>query len=116
MNSSIKKKGLTKKSVNKNPFVQFDKWYSEANTLLKENASAMTLSTVSNNKPSSRIVYLRGKDKKGFWFFQPFFFMNKRPPGGIVYVDIFQIFVCINGRSKEVLKNKRVKFFSIFLD
>lgn len=60
---------LDTSTVDKNPFRQFEKWYSEAFALLGEDASAMALSTSSKGIPNSRIVYLRGSDKKGFWFF-----------------------------------------------
>src|SRR4051812_13532579 len=69
MDNSFKKPVLEEKSVNKNPFKQFEEWYGEAYRLLGEDASAMALTTAANNLPNSRIVFLRGSDKKGFWFF-----------------------------------------------
>jgi pyridoxamine 5'-phosphate oxidase len=60
---------LKETSVNKNPFVEFESWYGEAYKLLGEDASAMALATSAEKNPNARIVYLRGKDKKGFWFF-----------------------------------------------
>jgi len=69
MASENKKTGLDESKVDKNPRNLFEKWYSEAHGLLGEDASAMALITASGNQPNARIVYLRGKDKKGFWFF-----------------------------------------------
>jgi len=69
MDNRIKKSVLDESGINKNPFVQFEGWYSEARKSLGEDASAMALSTSVNNLPNSRIVFLRGSDKKGFWFF-----------------------------------------------
>lgn len=69
MDNSFKKPVLIEKTVDKNPFVQFEEWYGEAFRFLGEDASAMALSTSANSLPNSRIVYLRGNDKKGFWFF-----------------------------------------------
>lgn len=60
---------LNESSIDKNPFNQFEKWYGEAYKLMGEDASAMALSTESKKQPNSRIVYLRGEDKKGYWFF-----------------------------------------------
>ena len=60
---------LDEKTIDKNPFLQFEEWYGEAYRLLGEDASAMALTTAADNLPNSRIVFLRGTDKKGFWFF-----------------------------------------------
>jgi pyridoxamine 5'-phosphate oxidase len=60
---------LNENSIEKNPFLQFEKWYGEAYKLLGEEASAMALTTSVSSHPNARIVYLRGKDKKGYWFF-----------------------------------------------
>lgn len=69
MDNSFKKPVLLEETVDKNPFLQFEEWYGEAFRFLGEDASAMALSTASNDRPNSRIVYLRGSDNKGFWFF-----------------------------------------------
>ena len=53
---------------------------------MDEDASAMVLSTESNKQPNSRVVYLRGQDKKGYWFFTNY---NSR-------------------KGKELSKNKKV--------
>ena len=61
---------LDKSSVDADPFVQFAKWMNE--TLASEiiDATAMVLSTVDpENRPSSRVVLLKGFDKRGFRFF-----------------------------------------------
>lgn len=69
MDNSLKKPLLNEASVEKDPFLQFEGWYGEAYRFLGEDASAMALTTSVSNLPNSRIVYLRGSDKKGFWFF-----------------------------------------------
>lgn len=61
---------LDVKSVNKNPVLQFGKWFDEA---LQSNAlepSAMTLATISESgKPSARIVLLKGIENDQFYFY-----------------------------------------------
>lgn len=69
MDNSFKKPVLDEQTIDKDPFRQFEEWYGEAYRFLGEDASAMALSTSYKNLPNSRIVYLRGSDKKGFWFF-----------------------------------------------
>jgi len=64
------KASLDINSVNKNPLVQFGKWFDEA---LQSNAlepSAMTLATISETgKPYARIVLLKGISNDRFYFY-----------------------------------------------
>jgi len=57
-------------SVNKNPVLQFEKWFDEA---LQSNAlepSAMILATISaTGKPSARVVLLKGISNNRFYFY-----------------------------------------------
>ena len=52
-----------------NPFELFAKWYDLAIETEINDPNAMTLSTISNNKPSSRVVLLKSHDEKGFVFY-----------------------------------------------
>lgn len=57
-------------TVDDDPVVEFGKWMSQAVESKIPEPNAMNLATVSQAKrPSSRIVLLRGFDKKGFVFF-----------------------------------------------
>lgn len=64
------KASLDIENVNRNPLVQFGKWFDEA---LKSNAlepSAMTLATISETgRPSARIVLLKGISNDRFYFY-----------------------------------------------
>jgi pyridoxamine 5'-phosphate oxidase len=61
---------LSKKDVDENPVLQFEKWYNEAVTAKVGEANAMSLSTVDkDNKPHSRVVLLRDVNENGFVFF-----------------------------------------------
>ena len=53
----------------KDPFVLFKKWYDLACKTEINDPNAMTLSTISNNQPSSRIVLLKSYDKIGLVFY-----------------------------------------------
>ena len=52
-----------------NPFELFANWYHLAIETEINDPNAMTLSTISNNKPSSRVVLLKSHDEKGFVFY-----------------------------------------------
>ena len=52
-----------------NPFELFANWYELAIETEINDPNAMTLSTISNNMPSSRVVLLKSHDEKGFVFY-----------------------------------------------
>ena len=52
-----------------NPFELFTNWYDLAIETEINDPNAMTLSTISNNRPSSRVVLLKSHDEKGFVFY-----------------------------------------------
>ena len=52
-----------------NPFELFANWYDLAIETEINDPNAMTLSTISNNRPSSRVVLLKSNDEKGFVFY-----------------------------------------------
>lgn len=65
-----KKNKLDEHSVPSEPFSFFDKWMKEALQGSFLEPTAFVLSTVSKeNKPSSRVLLLKGYDDKGFMFF-----------------------------------------------
>ena len=57
-------------SVPESPFTLFENWFNMALLDDKENAICFVLSTITKiNKPSSRVVLLRGFNEKGFTFY-----------------------------------------------
>ncbi len=64
------KQTLDESDVNKNPFLQFEKWFKEAVDSKVNEPNAMTVATVSQaGQPSARIVLLRNFNEKGFVFY-----------------------------------------------
>ncbi|PHR74286.1 MAG: pyridoxamine 5'-phosphate oxidase [Arcobacter sp.] len=64
------KMSLELEDLDKNPIVQFEKWFEEATASKVSEPNAMTLATVGKNLlPSIRIVLLKLFDQKGFVFF-----------------------------------------------
>ncbi len=61
--------GLEEHEIATNPISQFDKWFNEVITSEITESNAMVLSTAFNNRPSSRVVLLKGYDENGFVFF-----------------------------------------------
>ncbi len=63
-------RGLTEKEAPRNPLPLFEKWFQEALKAQVLDANAMALSTLATgNKPSSRVVLLKGYDAQGFVFY-----------------------------------------------
>jgi pyridoxamine 5'-phosphate oxidase len=60
---------LLEQDVLDNPIKQFEKWFQEALQAKILEPNAMTLSTISDNRPASRIVLLKGVDEAGFMFY-----------------------------------------------
>lgn len=61
---------LRKEDVDENPIKQFQRWLTEALTAEVREATAMTVSTVSEQGlPSSRILLLKDVNDKGFTFY-----------------------------------------------
>ena len=53
----------------KDPFILFKKWYDLACETEINDPNAMTLSTIKNNQPSSRVVLMKSYDHDGFVFY-----------------------------------------------
>ena len=52
-----------------NPFELFNNWYDLACETEINDPNAMTISTILNNKPSSRVVLLKSQNEEGFTFY-----------------------------------------------
>lgn len=60
---------LDENGVSKDPFEQFDLWYTDAKNAGIDLPNAFTLSTAAGGNPSSRTLLLKGADKSGFVFY-----------------------------------------------
>ncbi len=66
----FKKNSLDESTAKKNPYDEFELWMNEAIKKKLHEPNAMVLSTATKKGiPSSRVVLLRGIDKKGFVFY-----------------------------------------------
>lgn len=60
---------LDKSQVLSDPIKQFESWFEEAKNSEVMEANAMVLATASNNRPSQRVVLLKGINTQGFLFY-----------------------------------------------
>lgn len=70
LRSEYSKASLDVSSVSIDPIIQFEKWFHEAMEARVLEPNAMNLSTINeDNRPSSRIVLLKGIEQNRFLFF-----------------------------------------------
>jgi pyridoxamine 5'-phosphate oxidase len=70
LRTEYKRETLDEGAVDRDPRVQFARWFDEAVTARLPEPNAMTLATVgAGGRPSARIVLLKGVDAQGFVFF-----------------------------------------------
>jgi pyridoxamine 5'-phosphate oxidase len=67
--SDYRLNGLHESELDANPLNQFKIWFDEVVQSELSEPNAMLLSTVSNGRPSGRIVLLKGVEEEGFTFF-----------------------------------------------
>jgi pyridoxamine 5'-phosphate oxidase len=67
--TDYKKDVLHRSALDPDPIQQFEKWFMEAEHLGFMEVNSMGLATVSNGRPSLRIVLLKGFDERGFVFY-----------------------------------------------
>jgi pyridoxamine 5'-phosphate oxidase len=85
------------------PFDIFKKWFDEAGEKEINDSNAMNLATVSsNNRPTSRMVLLKGYNKKGFIFYTN---LNSKKGKSIANNP----YVSLNFHWKSLLKQVRIE-------
>lgn len=62
--------GLQESDVDRDPVVQFERWFNQALEAQLREPNAMTLATVTaDGRPAARVVLLKGFDQRGFVFY-----------------------------------------------
>ncbi|PWJ58933.1 pyridoxamine 5'-phosphate oxidase [Dyadobacter jejuensis] len=110
--------GLREKDLAPNPLMQFENWFSQVLAANITEANAMLLSTSVNDRPTSRIVLLKGMDQDGFVFYT-----NYQSSKGIAMAHNPQVAltffwkelerqVRIEGRSQQVSDQESDEYFA----
>lgn len=109
---------LSKKTVDPNPYKQFENWFNHAIELNIRHVNAMTLATATQKgDPSARIVLLKGFDKNGFVFFTNYnsrkgkeLELNSKAALLIYWSDLEQQ-IRIEGKVSKVKPDKSDEYF-----
>jgi len=112
------KDDLLEKDVSPDPVKQFGKWFSEALEAKLVDGNAMTLSTVSGNRPNARIVLLKAFGENGFEFFTNYGSVKAREieqnPAGclLFYWGEFERQIRINGIIQKISREESGEYFA----
>jgi len=112
------KGGLNKEDLSDSPFVQFEKWFTQAMEADIPDASAMTIATVSSSgKPTQRTVLLKIFDEEGFVFFTNYSSQKSQQIGENPNVSLLfpwtelERQVEINGQATKISTAESLKYF-----
>ena len=110
---------LNEKSINKNPFIQFTKWYESILNSNLNQPMAMMLSTADvNGNPSARIVLLKEIDNSGFVFYTNYESrkgknLQENPNAALTFFwDEQRRQIRIEGAVEKISKETSKKYFS----
>jgi pyridoxamine 5'-phosphate oxidase len=111
-------KPLTKSTVDKNPFKQFEAWYGEVlNSDIKEPTAVTLVTSSKDGTPSARTVLLKGFDEDGFVFFTNYESRKgknliENPVGELLFywMDL-QRQVRISGRVEKTSREESKEYF-----
>lgn len=112
------KDGLSRSDLDKDPMIQFTKWFEQAQKTDIPDSTAMVLATVnSTGQPSQRTVLLKYYDDNGFVFFTNFSSrkaeeMKVNQQVSIIFVWLeLERQIIINGRVEKISAAESAKYF-----
>ena len=119
MSSTNANNELNKTSVDKNPFIQFTKWYESILDSDLNEPTAMMLSTAdANGNPSARIVLLKEIDDSGFVFYTNYRSrkgkdLKGNPKAALTFFwDELRRQIRIEGSIKKISRETSKEYFS----
>ena len=105
--------------LDRDPYVQFAHWFSEAEASREAKPEAMALATSSKDgRPSVRMVLLRGFDQRGFCFYTNYesrkaIELEQNPRAALLFHwDILERQVCIEGAVERVSDEESDVYFA----
>lgn len=108
---------LLERNVSDDPVRQFEIWFKDAKDSGIREPNAMVLSTIEDNKPSSRVVLLKGFDSEGFVFYTNYLSDKGIQMAATPFVslnffwDILERQVRIEGTVEKVSENDSDEYY-----
>ncbi|MEJ5262223.1 MAG: pyridoxamine 5'-phosphate oxidase [Ignavibacterium sp.] len=118
LRKSYEKGELIESKINPNPFKQFENWFEE---VLKSNIyepNAMILATALDNKPSARVVLLKGFDETGFKFYTNYLSrkgkqISSNPNAALLFYWMeLERQVRIEGKIQKLSREESLEYFN----
>lgn len=111
---------LDRGQVDRDPLVQFERWFKEAQAAGLIEPNAMTLATSdTTGAPQARVVLLKGADERGFVFFTNYQshkgqqLANKAHAALVFYWDKLERQVRITGKVEQVSREESEDYFRV---
>ena len=112
------KGGLNRAELDVSPFVQFEKWFLQANKAKLIEPNAMIIATVSKQgKPTQRTVLLKQFDENGFVFFTNYGSNKAQQIAENTNVSLIFPWLSlerqieVNGHANKITKEESLKYF-----
>ena len=109
---------LSEETVHKNPFIQFDRWFSQVIKMRLYEPNAMILATSNTHcKPSARVVLLKGIRKDGFIFFTNYNSskgksLSENPVASLLFFWAeLERQVRVEGKVKKISRSESQRYF-----
>lgn len=112
------KDGLSRKDLDENPFLQFERWIEQAQKAGTPMPNAMSLATTDGNDIGIRTVLLKSFDENGFVFFTNYNSkkskqIKKHPKAGLLFPWLeLERQVKISGSVEKLSTLESIKYFS----
>ncbi|AFH48954.1 pyridoxamine 5'-phosphate oxidase [Ignavibacterium album JCM 16511] len=118
LRKNYQKGELLESQINPNPLRQFEIWFEEVFKSNIYEPNAMILATSSGNKPSARVVLLKGFDERGFKFYTNYNSRKGReltsnPNAALLFYWMeLERQVRIEGRVEKLSKEESLEYFN----
>ncbi len=118
LRKNYEKGELLEDKIDKNPFRQFKIWFDDVLESHIYEPNAMILSTCSENKPSSRVVLLKGFNESGFKFFTNYNSrkgkeLSSNPNAALLFYWMeLERQVRIEGRIEKLSREESLEYFN----
>lgn len=118
LRKNYEKGELVESKINSDPFKQFEVWFED---VIKSNIyepNAMILATAFNNKPSARVVLLKGLDESGFRFYTNYNSrkgreLNANPNAALLFYWMeLERQVRIEGKIEKLSREESLEYFN----
>jgi pyridoxamine 5'-phosphate oxidase len=119
LNPEYKLNKLSEETVHKNPFKQFDDWFTQVLKLKLKEPTAMVLATVDKKaRPSARVVLMKDFSSEGITFYTNYNSrkgeeLRQNPSAGLLfYWAALERQVRIEGKIKKISRQESEKYFN----